>query len=70
MKPNPGSDEAVKLGCLCPCSDNAYGIGAQGTSGENAIFWVNGDCPLHGIRSFEDLADAFAPFMKEENGTI
>jgi hypothetical protein len=24
-KPNPGSDEAITIGCKCPRSDNAYG---------------------------------------------
>lgn len=50
-KPNPGSDEAVKMGCTCPCSDNAYGIGAWGTSGPDAVFWRNINCPLHGYDS-------------------
>lgn len=46
--PNPGSDKAFKLGCQCPVMDNANGRGAWGTSGINAIFWINGDCKLHG----------------------
>jgi hypothetical protein len=25
--PNPGSDEAVKLGCTCPVEDNKHGDG-------------------------------------------
>ena len=39
---NPGSDEAIKLGCLCPQLDNAHGRRNDG------LFWINGDCPLHG----------------------
>jgi len=27
MKPNPGSDEAIKLGCKCPVLDNEHGAG-------------------------------------------
>lgn len=36
--PNPGSDAARALGCICPVMDNGRGDGA---------FWSNGDCPLH-----------------------
>ena len=43
----PGSDEAIKQGCTCPIYDNAGGRGAWGSEGENAVFWVSGDCPLH-----------------------
>jgi len=41
MKPNPGSEEAGKLGCLCPILDNEYG---RGSGGE---FVIRLDCPLH-----------------------
>lgn len=47
-QPNPGSDEAIKQGCCCPKLDNAMGRGAWGTEGDEAIFWVNANCPLHG----------------------
>lgn len=46
--PNPGSDEAVSLGCTCPIGDNARGRGAWGSSGEDAVFWQDENCPLHG----------------------
>ena len=40
--PNPGSDEAKALGCVCPRVDNAFGRGISGR-------WVcRTDCPLHG----------------------
>ena len=43
QKPNPGSDEAVAMGCTCPRMDNGYGrIG-----GGNGPFWITGGCPLH-----------------------
>ena len=40
--PNPGSDEALDMGCECPILDNFHGAGVSG------MFWVNEDCPLHG----------------------
>lgn len=40
--PNPGSDEAIKLGCCCPVMDNAHGRRNDG------LFWIVADCPLHG----------------------
>lgn len=50
---NPGSDEAIKAGCLCPRMDNSYGRGYGGggikdkETGET-IFVRRQDCPLHG----------------------
>jgi hypothetical protein len=44
--PNPGSDDAVQLGCTCPVMDNARGRGIP-FKGEGA-FWINDACPLHG----------------------
>lgn len=41
--PNPGSDEAVKLGCNCPRMDNSYGRGYMG--GTDFIYTVG--CPVH-----------------------
>lgn len=40
-KPNPGSDEAVEMGCKCPILDNEYG---EGCGGE---FVIRLDCPVH-----------------------
>ncbi len=45
MIPNPGSDEAIALGCKCPTLDNAHGKGARG---DPDLFWINKDCPIHG----------------------
>lgn len=39
--PNPGSDEALELGCTCPVLDNGHGRGA-------GPFWINEGCPVHG----------------------
>jgi hypothetical protein len=44
--PNPGSIEAVKLGCTCPVMDNEYGEGIDMGIGEN-VFWISSDCPIH-----------------------
>jgi hypothetical protein len=44
-RPNPGSDLAVKQGCLCARMDNEYGRGYHG-SGD---FVVRLDCPVHNI---------------------
>jgi hypothetical protein len=43
--PNPGSDEAKDLGCLCPVLDNAHG---KGIDLDGGLFWINQTCPLHG----------------------
>jgi hypothetical protein len=51
--PNPGSDEAVALGCQCAVLDNAHGRGIPypRTDGrdpnEFPSFYVNENCPLH-----------------------
>jgi len=55
-QPNPGSPEAVKLGCTCPVIDNHHGKGVPyGANGEVG-FWHSGDCPLHGTRRRESEA--------------
>ena len=47
--PNPGSPEAVALGCRCPVMDNARGRGAPGWKDEQGtpLFWYSDDCKLH-----------------------
>lgn len=42
---NPGSDEALDKGCLCPVLDNGHGKKRDG------LFWMNIDCPLHGVKN-------------------
>jgi hypothetical protein len=51
--PNPGFKDAVAKGCRCPVLDNARGRGAWGTSGPDAVFFINGACPLHRERPGE-----------------
>ena len=43
----PGSNKAIEMGCLCPVLDNECG---QGYMGNDGIFVINEECPLHGKR--------------------
>jgi len=45
---SPGSDAAVKSGCLCPVMDNHRGSGYMGMP---HVFVMQEDCPLHGSES-------------------
>ena len=38
--PNPGSDEAIGIGCICAVLDNNHGRG-------KGPFWITGGCPVH-----------------------
>jgi hypothetical protein len=49
-QPNPGSDEAIKAGCKCPVIDNEHGKGVYWDEKGGALFWINAECPLHGIK--------------------
>lgn len=40
----PGSDGAVKHGCVCPRMDNGYGEGYMGRKG---VYVYSSDCPIH-----------------------
>lgn len=53
--PNPGSKEALALGCSCPILDNSHGLGFP-WEGNITSFWVSENCPLHGKQE-EDDAD-------------
>lgn len=44
--PNPGSDDAISLGCTCPVLDNGRGSGYMGESG---VFVYTMGCPIHSI---------------------
>lgn len=53
--PNPGSPEAVKMGCECPVMDNCRGRGAGSSrDSDNPVFWINGACPIHGLIGDKD----------------
>lgn len=43
-KPNPGTSEALELGCRCPILDNGRGRGYMGQPG---VFVYSVDCPVH-----------------------
>lgn len=43
-EPNPGSDDAIEAGCICPVLDNSHGRGFMGQEG---IFWITAGCPIH-----------------------
>jgi len=43
--PNPGSNEAIEMGCTCPVLDNGHGKGSMYGEG---LFWINQDCSVHG----------------------
>lgn len=47
--PNPGSEEAGRLGCLCPIMDNGYGRGWMSGMDldDGSVFVISGDCKLH-----------------------
>jgi hypothetical protein len=52
--PNPGSREALALGCTCAVLDNAHGYGYMGRSG---TFCITESCPLHGQPLRDALRD-------------
>lgn len=62
-KPNPGSDEALRMGCTCPQIDNHYGKGHQEDPGR---FMVNGHCPVHGNESKANMQDLPKTFRANE----
>jgi hypothetical protein len=53
--PNPGSDDAISLGCTCPVLDNSHGKGWMG-GGE---FWITEGCPVHSRKDVDGKEDAF-----------
>lgn len=58
--PNPGSPEAVEMGCLCPTVDNGHGRGLFVDCHGEKRFVYNLSCPLHrtqGQAVLEELDD-------------
>ena len=54
--PNPGSDEAIALGCTCPVLDNGHGAGYFGGITDehgNITFIINCECPIHSIKEMK-----------------
>jgi hypothetical protein len=44
MTPNPGSEEALNLGCICAVLDNNHGRFAPWPPNG---WWITEDCPVH-----------------------
>jgi len=63
LVPNPGSDEALAMGCLCACMDNHYGAGMPYPDGPR--FWVQANCPLHGLPKTKDISGMDPDFTGE-----
>ena len=42
--PNPGTEEAQALGCICPVVANHWGAGYRA---DGKLFVIAIDCPLH-----------------------
>lgn len=47
IKPYPGSEQAIKVGCTCPVFDNNYGDGFSKDENGQPLFWVSSNCPIH-----------------------
>ena len=46
--PNPGSEEAIKMGCKCPVMDNGHGGGVYiDLETMEPVFWISESCPVH-----------------------
>ncbi len=45
--PNPGSKEAIAMGCKCPVFDNHHGVGVPNGQGNPPVFWYSSDCVVH-----------------------
>jgi hypothetical protein len=52
--PNPGSDEALAIGCKCPVLDNCRGKGYL-TPG-SGTFCIAEHCPIHGKAAQDEEA--------------
>lgn len=64
---NPGSDAAILAGCTCPVADNGYGQGAW-MSPDGAVFWTDGDCPLHGASA--EVRAGSRPLTQDEENSV
>lgn len=64
-KPNPGSDEAISLGCTCLVLDNAHGKGNGYLKTDGSpMFWINADCPMHGSPQAQNAVDTMQALRK------
>jgi hypothetical protein len=53
--PNPGSPEAISLGCKCPRMDNCFGKG-RGGCGETFGWFIAEACSVHAPITFKEKA--------------
>lgn len=68
---NPGSKEALAIGCTCPVVDNGHGKGIYGGllfDDGKPKFWIAGNCPIHNSTS-ADNSDSFTPDYPESEAT-
>jgi hypothetical protein len=58
--PNPGSDEALALGCRCAVLDNGHGRTPPMVDFATGApsWWINADCPVHFTRQYLGMDDA------------
>ena len=49
--PNPGTQEAIDAGCICPVMDNHYG---RGYMGMEDVFIYTAGCPVHTPKEKKD----------------
>ena len=47
--PNPGTQDAIDMGCTCPVIDNHYGKGTPLDDDGGVAFWYVQECPIHGL---------------------
>lgn len=52
-QPNPGSNEAIELGCKCPAMDNRRGRGAYFDAFGMPVFWYSDACSIHANKTKE-----------------
>jgi hypothetical protein len=50
VTPNPGSEDALRLGCRCPVMDNNHGKWPPfpADEGRPEGWWLSMRCPVHG----------------------
>ena len=47
ITPNPGSEAALEIGCICTVVDNQYGRGYHFVEGREPQFVITVGCPVH-----------------------
>lgn len=66
VRPNPGSDEAIELGCICAVLDNNHGKYAPY---QPDGWWITAGCPLHGD-AFADSDDDYIERWETNGGAV